>query len=330
MNISITEPLSLAWQRMVRVCFKPFDLGKWFVLGFCAWLASLFEGGANFNGSGNPGSRGGGSGSSGGVPQPLVWMEQALQWCRDHAVWIVVGAAVLFFLTMVVVAVVLWLRSRGDFMFIDGIVKNRGAVVEPWRAFRPLGDSVFVVRFALAAVVTAMMFAGLLAGIFVVWPVVVANMRAVFASGTAPGFFDLFTPEMIVWTVVLLGVGFSVMAITGLANLVIDHLLVPVMYARDATVGDAWRAVRSEVLPGNVGSVVLYYLMLLGLTIGAGIVTLIVTVLTCCIAAFPYIGAVILLPVSVLLRSYSLHFVEQFGEGFRIFRYDDEDVLDYP
>lgn len=335
MNISITEPISLAWQRMVRVCFKPFDVGKWFVLGFCAWLASLFEGGGGFNGSGNPGGGGGGgggggSGCSGCLPQPLLRMEQVLQWCFDHVVWIVMGAAVLFTLIMIVIALVLWLRSRGEFMFIDGIVKNRGAVVEPWHAFRPLANSVFYLRLALAFVVTSMVFAGLFAGLFGIWPVLVANLRTVYAAGLTPGFGDFFTVQILLWMGVFFLIGFGVMAITGLINLVVDHLVVPVMYARDATVGDAWRAVRTELLPGNVGTVVLYYLLLLLLTIAAGFTTLIVTLFTCCIAALPYIGAVILLPVSIFLRAYSLHFVEQFGEGFQIFRFDDEDLLDYP
>jgi len=330
MDISITEPLSLAWRRMVRVCFQPFDAGKWFVLGFCAWLASLFEGGTNFNSSGSPGGRGGSGGGGPGGGQPLAWLDQSLQWCRDHAIWIVLGAAVLFFVVFLAIALVMWLRSRGDFMFIDGIAKNRGAVVEPWHAFRPLGDSVFAVRLALSTLVLILVFGGLLLGLFVVWPALVAHLQTVFASGVQPRFGDFFPAQILVWMGVLFVVGFGVMTVTGLANLVIDHLLVPVMYARDASIGDAWRAVRAEILPGNVGAVVLYYLVLLLLSIAAGVVTLLVTLLTCCIAALPYIGAVILLPMSVFLRAYSLHFIEQFGDGFRIFRFDDQDLLDSP
>ncbi len=44
----------------------------------------------------------------------------------------------------------------------------------------------------------------------------------------------------------------------------------------------------------------------------------IVTCLTCCIAAIPYVGTVILLPVFVLLRSFSLLFLRQFGPDYDV------------
>jgi hypothetical protein len=39
---------------------------------------------------------------------------------------------------------------------------------------------------------------------------------------------------------------------------------------------------------------------------------------TCCIAAIPYIGTLILLPVFVLLRSFSLLFLRQFGVEYDV------------
>ena len=51
-EISVTEPVSPALERVKTMLFKPFDLGKWFTIGFCAWLAALGEGGGsgmNFN-----------------------------------------------------------------------------------------------------------------------------------------------------------------------------------------------------------------------------------------------------------------------------------------
>jgi len=55
-QISITDPIGLAMERVRQVLFSPFDLGKWFVIGFCAWLAGLGErasGGGNFHSSGS-------------------------------------------------------------------------------------------------------------------------------------------------------------------------------------------------------------------------------------------------------------------------------------
>jgi hypothetical protein len=39
--ISVTLPVGQAMERVKRTLFQPFDLGKWFTIGFCAWLAGL-------------------------------------------------------------------------------------------------------------------------------------------------------------------------------------------------------------------------------------------------------------------------------------------------
>ena len=38
MRISVIDPISPAIERTKLVLFQPFDLGKWFKLGFCAFL----------------------------------------------------------------------------------------------------------------------------------------------------------------------------------------------------------------------------------------------------------------------------------------------------
>lgn len=50
-SVSVTVPLSQALDHVKHVLFQPFDLGKWFVIGFCAWLAFLGEGGGGFHGN---------------------------------------------------------------------------------------------------------------------------------------------------------------------------------------------------------------------------------------------------------------------------------------
>jgi hypothetical protein len=59
MAISVTDPIGWALTRTGRMLFKPFDGRKWFVLGFCAWLANLgVGGGPNINLRGGvPGGR---------------------------------------------------------------------------------------------------------------------------------------------------------------------------------------------------------------------------------------------------------------------------------
>ena len=47
--ISVIEPISSALEGVKSTLFKPFEMGKWFTIGFCAWLASLGQSGLNFN-----------------------------------------------------------------------------------------------------------------------------------------------------------------------------------------------------------------------------------------------------------------------------------------
>ncbi len=43
MNIGYAAPLQRAWQRTKLILFNPFQLDKWLILGFTAWLATLGE-----------------------------------------------------------------------------------------------------------------------------------------------------------------------------------------------------------------------------------------------------------------------------------------------
>jgi hypothetical protein len=43
MTIAYFEPLSRAWQRMKQALFNPFNLNKWFIIGFNAFLAGLLK-----------------------------------------------------------------------------------------------------------------------------------------------------------------------------------------------------------------------------------------------------------------------------------------------
>ena len=53
-EIGVTEPIDPALELVKRMLFRPFDLSKWIIIGFCAWLAGLGEsGGGGFTGFNN-------------------------------------------------------------------------------------------------------------------------------------------------------------------------------------------------------------------------------------------------------------------------------------
>jgi hypothetical protein len=89
------------------------------------------------------------------------------------------------------------------------------------------------------------------------------------------------------------------------------------MYRRRCRAYEAFRAV-TALIAANPGEILLYCLFLIVLALATVIVACLATCATCCIAAIPYIGTVILLPVFVLLRSFSLLFLRQFGPDYDV------------
>jgi hypothetical protein len=298
MRISATEPVSQAIDRTRRVLFKPFDLGKWFTLGFCAWLAHLAEGGGGGSGNYSNWSQEGQDVEVGPKLKDLV------HWLEANLLTVIVVGTIILFVLFALFALFTWIRSRGKFMFIDGIVRNRGAVVEPWKQFKDPGDDLFLFAFILWFAGTLVSFAIVALGIYVAWPDIEAwrfDEAAMYALVIC---VSLFLAMMLVFFVI---------------KLLLYHLVVPTMYVRDEPVLEAWSTVRRDMLGPQMGSIVLFFLMKLVLSIGTGFIAVGASCLTCCITAIPYLGTVILLPLIVFNQSYTLHFIEQFGPDYRMF-----------
>jgi len=75
MGLSVITPIGQSLERTKKILFDPFDIKKWFILGFCAWLAKLGEG----YGGGGSGSGGRDRGQSFGSA-----LSQAREWAMAH------------------------------------------------------------------------------------------------------------------------------------------------------------------------------------------------------------------------------------------------------
>ena len=161
MAISVVEPVSPAIERTKRILFRPFAMDKWFTLGFCAWLASFMEGGgynANFRafnvggGGGRPAGPGGfPQPGPGGVPAPFPGqapprgmapppeVQQAMDWVLAHLALVIGIAAAVLLLIVSLGLLFTWLKSRGTFMFLDGVARNRVDVGGSWSEYRGKG-----------------------------------------------------------------------------------------------------------------------------------------------------------------------------------------------
>jgi len=296
MHIAFIEPLSRAWNRMKVALFKPFDLSKWFVIGFNAFLAGLIEGHR-------------GSGSSRwsedlSFREFLRFPERAWGWLTGHPGWFIAIVFVGLFLTIIIL-VLLWLSSRGKFMFLDNVVQEKAEIVNPWKRFKRESHSLFLWRLGFAVIVIAVFIA------LVLFFFVTAN-SLYRDSRSAPILFTV-------------GIGFLavlIFIVIGYITLFLNHFVVPLMYKNNITATQAWS--RFLRLFGKRPLHFLFYGVLLFVFIVLFVIAVVIAgLLTCCIGwlllAIPYIGTVVTLPVWYTFRAFSLEFLAQFGPDYDLF-----------
>ncbi len=292
-QISVSDAICSAWAHTKRVLFA-FDFCRGLTLGFVSFLASLGEGGGSSFNVPDLGGRGGGG--SGG-PNP------ALDWIRDNLDLLITIGIVVVVVGIALGIALLWVSSRGKLMFVDCVVKDRAAVKEPWARFAELGKRLFVFRLWLSLIGLVAIALGGGVGVLIAW------------SDVSSGTFG--TAAL---TGILVGVGLILLASLPLlvVGAVLEYFIVPTMVRFDESVRPAWERVKSGVFRGHGGEIVVYYLMKIALGFAVGIIAAVLTCITCCIIALPYVGSVALLPLSVFLRSYSIFFLQQFGPDWQM------------
>ncbi len=281
-RIEIFAPFGEAFETTTKILFRPFDLAKWFVIGFAAWLATMF-GGFSFNYR------------SGYNKDDWNWKwttggNISLDGLPPWALPVIISGAIV---VIAIVLVLLWLNARGRFMFTDCIVRNRGAIVAPWHEFRPEGNRYFLLQVIISFCST--LLAGGLVILFLLrwhWKTVIVPLPIL----------------------ILLGVTFFLVA---LVIALIMKFTVPVMYRRRCgateAFGEVWR-----LIVANPGVFILFGLFYILLYIAAAMIGCIAACITCCLAAVPYLGTVILLPLVMFLYTYPLCFIRQFGDPYDV------------
>ena len=294
-TISVIDPISQAIDRTRDVLFRPFDIGKWFVLGFCAWLAQLGQGGS----SGGSSSRA----SSDDWGDVRHEFHHAWEWVLSHLIPILIIGCIVFVVIFVIWLLVLWLSSRGKFLFLDGVARNRSAVVEPWHRHRERANSLFLFRILF----------GLLCGV-----VILGLFLAIFAVVGLWADSSMGKPLLFLGVTSIVLVFMMVAVSMGLIGLAIEDFIVPLMYLRNCGVGAAWREL-SALLGARPGAFVLYVLIRLIVSFFVVLIAIAICCATCCIVLLPYLGTVLTLPLWVFKRCYSLYFLGQFGPDYVCF-----------
>lgn len=287
-DIEVIRPFNESFDLMRHILFRPFDLKKWFVIGFAAWLSNLGNGNYNLNFRNDdlkdvPGLRG--------------LRDTISQIPHSTLVFYIIAFGVVIIALVILFA---WLRSRGRFIFVDCIAKNRGAIAGPWREFRPQGNSYFLFSLAVALIMIIVLIAAAL-------PFLMPLLR----SGAArPHLRDVYVLCMIVlWAAVLV--------VFVIAWSLISHFMVAIMYRRRCLAREGFRAAVS-LIRTYPGEITLYCLFWIALTIGTAFASCLIILATCCIALLPYLGTVITLPIYVVLRGFGLRFIRQFGPDYDV------------
>lgn len=236
-----------AFDYMVQLLFRPFQWKKWLGLGFASLMAYAGSGGFNFSfpSGGSPGS----GQSPDGIPPEfsLAW-----QWMLHHIALIIVGFAALFVIGLVLG----WVASVFRFVYIEQIVRNTGAIKEPFARFKREGTSYFLwlIGFGLVALAVVSVIIGV-AGL-----IIATGPESILALKILVGIFG-------VMLLLLLILAISVIAVFA------EDFVVPVMFARRVGVLEAWRIVR-PILSANKGPSALYILFVIVIAIGTAIVGL--------------------------------------------------------
>src|SRR6478609_10197182 len=149
-RIEIFKPFGEAFELMKKILFQPFELKKWLIIGFAAWLANLGAGGGGIGDFNYPDNRREGAEkfneAIGQIPQPVL----------------ITGICVLICVVLLLIVLFAWLRARGRFIFVDCVVRNRAAIVGPWREFRVEGNSFFLFSlFVVLVLIVVIVIAGL-------------------------------------------------------------------------------------------------------------------------------------------------------------------------
>jgi hypothetical protein len=221
--------------------------------------------------------------------------------------WIIPVAVVAVVLLLALWLVILWVSSRGRFMFLHCVALDKAEVSGPWYKFEHEANSLFLFRLTLGLIGMVLMLPMLVVIALMIVRMVLRGEPDVGSIMLAAG----------------LGLVFIVFAIIfALINKFTEDFVVPILFLRGGKCLAAWREFWG-LLAENAGLFALYILFQIVLGMAIGMIVFGAVIVTCCIAGclmvIPYIGTVLLLPVLVFKRSYPLYFLRQFGPSYDVF-----------
>jgi len=305
--IDFSRSFDRAWERMMAILFRPFDLGKWFVIGFSAFLAGLLSGGNGINGYRQTNFN----------THTTYSFHSASSFHFDQRVpdffsqmqspFIIALVVFGFLVGLCFVVFIYWLGSRGQFLLLDNVVRNRGAISWPWQAYARQGNSLF--RFYLLVLVLGL-------GLALPFAVVGIIMAL-------PFFHQHRWPMGSEWPpFIIFGIFyFLILSAFSIVVFLFRELGVPLMFRHGLL---AWPAFKRmwALVGAHPGPIIVFLLLRLALFVAIVVLSFLLCCVTCCVAAVPYLGTVILLPAILFIKCFTLDFLAQFGPDYDVWTVD--------
>lgn len=324
-KIKCFDAFKRAFRRMLGILFYPFAISKWFLLGFSAWLAIIFN------------SQGGSSGGGifyfkfsdvnnlsyvvsrvGSFLKDIFLrdvffvgkicnyfkIEQSVFW------FLVFGTAALVLLVIAVNFILIWISSRFKFIFIDNMANNRAEIAKPWKEFKEYGNSAFwwLVGFALISILFMLII--FIAVSTLLYPVIqdFINTKTLRMSD--------FTSISLVLTIAVFVTGMLILSFT---YYFFNEFVLLIMYKKHLRAKAAYQEFLNLLKAAPLTFVKFWLLQILA-NIACGIAVVIFILVTCGVAfipmLIPYLGIVVILPVFVFSRLQSMELLAAFGSKY--------------
>jgi hypothetical protein len=292
------SPLDAAQEALgfTRRQLFPFKFERWLALGFVAFLDQCGRTQAGLSAR-MPGWM---PEHKGGEHPPSDVISQAAAWLGAHVMVIMAIAAVILVVVLCFTALVLWINSRGVFMYLDDVATGRADVTRPWREHAARADSYFAWSFGIT-------LGALVGGIVLLVPAVLVILRMVRGSSG----FSLGVG--VVMTLVVLGGLFLIFVLAfALASLALRDFVAPIQMKTGLSCGAAI-GLFLELLRLHPGIFVVYVLLKVVFALVLAFVLMIAACVTCCCALVPVVTQTLLQPAFHFERAWSLFLLRPLG-----------------
>jgi hypothetical protein len=309
--INFTRAFDSAWERMTIILFRPFDLGKWFLIGLSAFLAGLMGGGNGANFRYNQNFNTNWNQSQGQSPNFQVELQHLHARIMNFFSAFQLGVIILIIMAIVAIVLVLslvflWLGARGQFLLLDNIVRNRASISIPWVNYARPANSLFLFYLVVMFISLVIFVPILIIGVVMAIPLFRQDRWPV--GGEIAGFVAL---------------GLTYLALALVLNVVLflfREFGVPLMFRNGLMAFPAFKETVA-VVARNPGNVSLFILLRIALAVAVWVIS-VVACCFCCIGIIPYIGTVAILPALIYVRCFTLDCLAQFGPQYDVWTVD--------